>query len=121
MRVQFRKGWTPDRRALQSAAIRRAKPWQRSTGPKTETGKARCALNALKHGERSAATILLFRRVRRALRLAAWNIERLRAHIRARIPGSSTKFGTNAVDRNCCGPSLLVSINRPHRGEVEPA
>jgi hypothetical protein len=42
--------------------------------------------NALKHGHRSCATILMFRRIRHALRLAAKNNERLRDHIRAARP-----------------------------------
>ena len=37
------KGWSPERRARQAALIRRIKPWLRSTGPKTEAGKTRCA------------------------------------------------------------------------------
>lgn len=86
-RVQRRrKGWSPERRALQAAVIRRSKPWQRSTGPKTAAGKARSAMNALKHGRRSGATILKYRRLRHALRLAAKNNERLRDHIRAARP-----------------------------------
>jgi hypothetical protein len=81
-----RKGWSAERRALQAAVIRRSKPWQHATGPRTQSGKARCAMNALKHGRRSRATIRMFQRVRHALRLAAKNNERLRAHIRARRP-----------------------------------
>jgi hypothetical protein len=41
-----KKGWTPERRAKQSEAIRKWKPWARSTGPKTAPGKARSAANA---------------------------------------------------------------------------
>ena len=33
-------GWTPERRARQSALIRNWRPWEKSTGPKTEKGKA---------------------------------------------------------------------------------
>jgi len=36
------------------ASARRIKPWEYSTGPRTEAGKARSSLNALKHGCRSA-------------------------------------------------------------------
>ena len=47
--------WTPEERARQSAAIRKWKPWTKSTGPKTVTGKSRSSLNATKHGFRSQA------------------------------------------------------------------
>lgn len=38
-------GWTPERRARQAEAIRRWKPWEQSTGPKTAEGKARAKMN----------------------------------------------------------------------------
>ncbi|PXA87709.1 hypothetical protein DMC47_31400 [Nostoc sp. 3335mG] len=47
-------GWSPERRARQSEAIRRWKPWERSTGPQTVDGKARASRNADKGGKRSA-------------------------------------------------------------------
>lgn len=53
------KGWTQERRAKQSAAIRNWSPWSRSTGPKTAFGKTRAAQNAYKHGTRSAHMRLL--------------------------------------------------------------
>lgn len=46
-------GWTPERRARQAALIKTWKPWQKSTGPKTEEGKAASASNSTKHGMRS--------------------------------------------------------------------
>lgn len=46
-------GWTPERRAAQSQAIKRWKPWERSTGPKTAAGKAIASRNSLKGGEYS--------------------------------------------------------------------
>ena len=42
--------WSPTRRANHAAAIQRWKPWAKSTGPRTESGKARAAQNAHKHG-----------------------------------------------------------------------
>ena len=39
-------GWTPERRARQAQAIRRWRPWEHSTGPRTAVGKARSARNA---------------------------------------------------------------------------
>ena len=51
-------GWTPERRAKQSAAIRRWRPWERSTGPRTAAGKARVARNAYKGGTREVLRLL---------------------------------------------------------------
>lgn len=45
-------GWSLERRQRQSEAIRRWKPWERSTGPRTAQGKARVSRNAWKGGER---------------------------------------------------------------------
>lgn len=36
-------------------AVLRSTPWQQSTGPRTPEGKAKCRLNALKHGRETAA------------------------------------------------------------------
>jgi len=44
----------PERRRSQSEAIHRWKPWEKTTGPKTEEGKKASSQNALKHGMRSA-------------------------------------------------------------------
>ena len=60
-----RGDWTDERRARQSALIRRWKPWGRSTGPKSAYGKARSSANALKHGGRSTSIA----RLRSVLRL----------------------------------------------------
>jgi hypothetical protein len=43
---------SPEQRARQAALIRRWRPWERSTGPKTPRGKARVARNAYKGGLR---------------------------------------------------------------------
>ena len=52
-------GWTPERRAKQAEAIKKWKPWTKSTGPRTETGKTICARNAYKHGCRSRGALKL--------------------------------------------------------------
>jgi len=41
-----RSGWTPERRAKQAEAVRLWKPWEKSTGPRTEEGKAKSSRNA---------------------------------------------------------------------------
>ncbi len=43
-----KSGWSPERRAKQSASIKRWHPWSKSTGPRTAAGKARAAQNAAK-------------------------------------------------------------------------
>ena len=46
-------GWTPERRARQSAAIQQWRPWEHSTGPKSDDGKARVSRNPYKGGTRA--------------------------------------------------------------------
>jgi hypothetical protein len=57
-------GWPPERRAQQSARARAEKIWLKSTGPRSQVGKAKSALNSLKHGAYSREMV----RVNRALR-----------------------------------------------------
>lgn len=45
-------GWTPERRARQAVLIRNWRPWERSTGPRTNEGKAKASRNAYKGGQR---------------------------------------------------------------------
>jgi len=56
-------GWTPERKKRAAELIRRWKPWGKSTGPKTDHGKATVSRNSFKHGARNAETL----RVRRIL------------------------------------------------------
>ena len=55
-------GWTPERRKRQSEAIRRWKPWNQSTGPKSAEGKAATARNAWTGGH-----LAMLRQLSRAL------------------------------------------------------
>jgi len=87
-----RKGWSEERRARQAVLIRRWAPWRRSVGPKTEAGKARCSMDALKHGVFSQARLREYRRVRNVLRLAARNIALLRLHIQLRDARPRIKY-----------------------------
>lgn len=62
--------WTPERRAKQAAAIRRWKPWNKSTGPRTKEGKARSSRNADKGVAEFDARILEVRLGVRSAHLA---------------------------------------------------
>lgn len=44
------KGWTEERRKKQAEMIRKTKPWENATGPKTQKGKDASKYNALKSG-----------------------------------------------------------------------
>lgn len=46
-------GWTPERRARQAQAIKTWRPWERSTGPRTDDGLAAVSRNAWKGGART--------------------------------------------------------------------
>lgn len=61
------KGWSPERRRRQAENIRKTKPWEQSTGPRTDAGKAACAQNAVKHGLETEEMLTL-RRLLRAQR-----------------------------------------------------
>lgn len=45
-------GWTAERRQRQAELIRTWRPWERSTGPRSEAGKAVASRNAWKGGQR---------------------------------------------------------------------
>jgi hypothetical protein len=65
--------WTPECRARQSAAIRQWRPWEYSTGPKSEEGKARVSRNGYKGGTR-----VKLRELALLLRLQAESLKRHR-------------------------------------------
>src|SRR5262245_51102238 len=79
-----RKGWSNERRARQAARIREWAPWRRSTGPRTEAGKLRCAQNAFRHGDRSAERVQNLRLARDVLSVAERNLKIVRLIMRVR-------------------------------------
>lgn len=72
------KGWTPERRARQAERIRQWKPWEKSTGPRTEAGKAASNQNALVHGERSAEVVKARKQFNDVMRSSRAIIDRLK-------------------------------------------
>ena len=73
------KGWTQERRKKQAESIRRHKPWEKSTGPRTQAGKERCKMNALKNGDYSLAA----KEVAKALRSNRDFLTHIRAYTAA--------------------------------------
>jgi len=65
-------GWTPERRARQSAMIQQWKPWAQSTGPRSDIGKAVAARNAFKGGLSGQ-----LRQIRQAMRQQSDMLKRL--------------------------------------------
>ena len=65
-------GWTLERRQRQAELIRRWKPWEKSTGPKSPEGKARSARSGYKGGTRE-----ILRELARALREQAEALKRV--------------------------------------------
>lgn len=71
-------GWTERRRKQQACAIRRWKPWEKSTGPRTAEGRDAVKNNGLKHGFRSEK----MRELCRLLRAQSRFVARIRAYLR---------------------------------------
>lgn len=65
------------------------RPWEKSTGPRTQTGKGRSSVNAFKHGERSRAAAQQRRQSAAVLRLAA-EILRDARRAKAQSPANPT-------------------------------
>lgn len=43
--------WTAEQRQRQAEVIQQWKPWERSTGPRSDEGKAKVSINAYKGGK----------------------------------------------------------------------
>ena len=104
-----RAEWSPERRAKQAERIRANQPWLKSTGPRTDAGKARSAANAGKYGFRSEAFIERVREERQLVRDAASTIALIKRVLRlARV---STGGRRSCVIR----PGDLDFDDRPSR------
>jgi hypothetical protein len=63
-----KNGWPTERRKRQAEMIKNWKPWEHSTGAKTEAGKKFSTMNALKHGWYSAEFRTTFKEFKKTLR-----------------------------------------------------
>lgn len=72
----MRNGWTKERRARQAEAIKRWRPWEKSTGPRTPGGKANAAANGTKSGPGARRLLRELRKVLREQREALREVER---------------------------------------------
>ena len=60
-------GWNLERRQRQAVLIQRWKPWQQSTGARSEEGKEISKMNALKHGCYTASAMAALEQVQELL------------------------------------------------------
>lgn len=74
-------GWTPERRARQRALIEQWRPWEKSTGPRTDEGKAIAAQNALVHGGRCREWLDMLKRINTSLREQREALRRARERV----------------------------------------
>lgn len=94
--------WTQAQRVAQASAIRRHKPWLKSTGPRSISGRARCSGNAIRHGMRSTA----MRELGRALLRQKMTV---RAKVKAaEICGFKTGWGIPAFHAYTCGSFFIL-------------
>jgi hypothetical protein len=73
----MKTGWTSERRARQGILIPTWKPWEQSTGPKTDMGKAASATNARIHGLRCRDFLSETRQLRAMIREFGRVVDRL--------------------------------------------
>lgn len=70
--------WTHEERQRQAELIRKWQPWSKSTGPRTDEGKAKASANALKHGGSSKESREILKHLHSLLREQRKALQRVR-------------------------------------------
>lgn len=108
-------GWTPERRRRAAERIRRHKPWEHSTGPRTKAGKETTRCNAYKHGRRSAA----MKDLRRAMRRQRLSLQlmqmQIRMEIKAQIKAHHIEQKPSMPSVAGPSPSALAKCSKAYR------
>ncbi len=129
--------WTSTQRAAAAERIHASKPWEKSTGPRTQTGKNVVKMNAFKHGQRAAAvlaerraTVQYLRRQKEFLRQVRLLLRLQRQTEKTSKPANKLITGKDLLNpairlilpchsgagRNPCGLSVALTGPRPAPG-----
>lgn len=94
-----RANWSPERRQQQALRCRQFQPWTKSTGPRTELGKARSSLNSRSNrNKRDAQNFdIVAALVMEIERLKQENIELLEARESHELSSKLTTSKTNPM------------------------
>lgn len=98
-RAHRKQGFTPDGLERLRAAAVENKPWTRSTGPTSASGKARSSRNAWKGGCRTRIELLRMRRMDLSQWLQALDLDAAQAEVQSAITRMRLRRATpQAVD-----------------------
>ena len=107
--------WTARQRKAQAEAIRRSRPWEKSTGPRTTAGKAKASQNALRHGVRSQVVKEYRRVVRENRRFNLFDIaeqQNIEAAREAAIQFVGSLMDKKDVDALLTGQEFIATQTR---------
>ena len=99
-----------------AALVHAHKPWLKSTGPRTARGKSISCMNALKHGNRSAAVIAERRAVKHYLRVQKEFLKQIRLLLRYKRAGVSRKIIQEAT--NELVPPEYATLRIPIKNDI---